>query len=161
MQRWLIDAAWKDRTRAQFAPIFAFAVAQRGQYETFQIVPPEVAKPLGVATGTPVVSGVHLNGRTIATTGWTASTTGIMKAMDFIKFSGHAKVYMVVADASSDVSGNATLTIEPALMDSLSAGEGITVTDVPFTVAFVGDVQEYAARPPLLFDYQAKFIEVP
>jgi hypothetical protein len=37
-QRWKIEADYAPLTRAAFAPLFAFANAQRGQYETFTYV---------------------------------------------------------------------------------------------------------------------------
>jgi hypothetical protein len=146
--------------RTSYAPIFAFAIAQEGQYETFQLVLPGIYDPQGVATGTPIVSGAHASGKSIPTTGWTASVVGILKAGDFLKFDNHTKVYMVTADASSDGSGSANLSIEPPLVAALVDTESITVTGVPFTVAFDGDIQEFGVRSPVLFSYQASFIEV-
>jgi hypothetical protein len=159
-QRWAFDVNYPPMTRSEFAPVYAFCISQRGQYETFTFVPPVVSDPQGTATGTPVVNGAHSAGdTTIATDGWTNSTQ-ILKAGDFIKFANHSKVYMIVSDSSSDGSGEANLVIEPPLMAALSDNEAITANDVPFTVALTTDSQEYAAGPPDTYDFSIQLIEV-
>jgi len=67
---------------------------------------------------------------------------------------------MVTADATSDGSGNATLTIEPPLLADVADDESITVADVPFTVALVNDTQVFAAGPPNLYEFSLQLIEV-
>ena len=131
-QRWVITADWVGLTRAQFAPIQAFVVAQRGQWDTFTAVLPAHKLPQGVASGSPLVNGASQQGRTLATRGWTASMAGVLKAGDFIGIAGQTKVYMVTADASSDGYGNATLVIEPALMAVPADGASLVIRNVPF-----------------------------
>jgi len=160
-QRWLIEGAYPVMTRSEFAPIYAFSVAQRGQYETFTFVLPGLDTPQGGIPGTPLVDGADQTGRSIDTKGWTADQSNVLKAGDFIKFAGHNKVYMVTADAGSDASGLSTLTIEPALVSSPADEAALTVDDIPFTVAFAQDVVETSIRPALLFSYEVSFVEVP
>ena len=69
--------------------------------------------------------------------------TGTLKAGDFIKFNGHTKVYMVVADATADGSNEATLTIEPPLISSLANDETVSYDNIPFTVHLTNDIQEF------------------
>jgi len=159
-QRWAFDVNFPPMTRSEFAPVYAFCVAQRGQFETFTFVPPVVSDPQGTATGTPLSNGPHVAGdTTIVTDGWSNSIT-CLKAGDFLKFSGHNKVYMVISDATSDGSGNSTLTIEPPLLASIADNEAITVSDVPFTVALVSDTQEFAAGAPNIYEFSLQMIEV-
>ena len=159
-QRWAFEVNYPPMTRAEFAPVYAFCIAQRGQYETFTFVPPVVSDPQGTATGTPLVNGAQSAGdNTIVTDGWSNSITAL-KAGDFLKFSGHNKVYMVTADATSDGSGNATLTIEPPLMADVSDDEALTVGDVPFTVSLVNDTQEFSAGPPNIYEFNLQLIEI-
>jgi hypothetical protein len=159
-QRWSFDVSFPPMTRSEFAPVYAFCIAQRGQFETFTFVPPVVSDPQGTATGTPLVNGTHDAGdSTIVTDGWSNSIT-CLKAGDFLKFSGHNKVYMVVEDATSDGSGNSTLTIEPPLMSDLSDNESITVADVPFTVSLITDAQEFTAGPPNIYEFTLQLVEV-
>ena len=159
-QRWRLTMQYPPLTRDELAPLFAFAVAQRGQFETFTFVPPDLATPRGAATGVPVVDGAGQTGRTLAIRGATASVTGWLRAGDVIKLASGPKVYMVTADADTDASGKATLSIEPALMSSPADGEAVMVRDVPFTVAFAGDSQTYTVEPGLIYGYQIDLVEV-
>lgn len=68
--------------------------------------------PLGVATGTPLVR-VSALGNTLATQGWAAGVTGILRAGAWVGVNGELK--RLVADADSDGSGYATLSLRPAL----------------------------------------------
>jgi len=159
-QRWGLRGSYAPLTRAQAAELFAFSVKQKGQFETFTIVPPTVETPMGVATGTPLVDGVHAAGdTTIVTNGWTTSTTDIMKVGDYLKF-GHDKVYMVVSNATSSSTGATTLTIHPALMTALANDEVITVSSVPFTVAFASDQQDISEAASGTFGFSISLVEV-
>lgn len=137
---WRMRLLTKLLPRAIWQKFFAFGVKQRGRFYTFTLPSSVLRAPLGVASGTPLVNGAHSAGdTTITTDGWTASVTGIMKAGDLLKFENHAKVYMVMEDANTDVAGGSTLTIEPALVADLADNEPVTVNDVPFTMAFAQD----------------------
>ena len=158
-QRWLVTADWMGLTRAQFAPIQAFVIAQRGQWDSFAMVLPGHKVPQGVASGSPLVNGASQSGRTLVTDGWTPSTTGILKAGDFIGIAGQTKVYMVTADATSDAAGNATLTIEPALMATPADNAALVVRNVPFTLALATDTLEMAVQPPVLYNFSLSLVE--
>ena len=123
----------------------AFIMKQRSGKENFTIIPPEVEDARGVETGTLAVNGSHTAGdTTIAIDGFAADTANRLRTGDFIKFNGHTKVYMVVADVTSS-SGAATVTIEPPLVSSLSDDEAVTYDNVPFTVHLTNDIQEFGA----------------
>ncbi len=160
--RWMLSASWPALTRAQWAAFYGFAQAQRGQYGTFTyVLGGYLSSPQGAGTGTPLVKGASQSGRSVITDGWTALVTGILKAGDFIKFAGHAKVYMLTADVDSDYTGSATLAIEPALFATPADNEAITVNNVPFTVAFGSDTRETDVAPGKIFTFAADMIEVP
>ena len=158
-QRWVVTADWEGLNRAQFAPIQAFVIAQRGQWDSFSMVLPGHKAPQGVASGTPLVSGANQSGRTLVTKGWSASVNGILKAGDFIGITGQTKVYMVTSDANSDASGNATLNIEPALMAVPTDGAALTVRNVPFTLALASDTIEMGVQPPVLYNFSLSLVE--
>lgn len=147
---WKIAVSYPPMTRDEFAPIFAFAVSQRGAFDTFTLTLPQHDTPRGTATGTPLVNGAHGRGAvSISTDGWTNNITGIMKAGDILKFASHSKVYMITADANSGpTTGPATLLITPPLIESLADNEVITVNDVPFTVGFKNRPQEFKTKNP-------------
>lgn len=158
-QRWGFALGYHNRTRAEMAPLLAFALAQRGQYGTFSFVPSIIGQPQTAVTGTPLVKGAQTAGRSILTDGWAVSST-VLKAGDFIKFA-HAKVYMLTADAVSNGSGEVTLAIEPALYSAVADNEALVVTSVPFTVAFGGDSHEIGIMAKPVFDWACELVESP
>ena len=158
-QYFKMTATFPPMTRAQFAPINAFVIKQRGQYESFQVVPPVVNAGLGSPAGTPLVNGADQTGRTIVTDGWSNSIT-IFKAGDYLKFANHDKVYTVTADVSSSGAGAATIAIEPALITSPATDSAITYTSVPFTVALTSRVQEFSTGTTGLFEFEIDLEEV-
>jgi len=132
-QQWAFSAKYNPMTREEFAPVYAFLVSQRGRFGTFTIVPPVIGTTSGTATGT-MVSGTESAGSTsISVSGF----TGTIKAGDFVKFENHSKVYMVTADQT----GSGSITIEPGLVESVTSGDEITYTNVPFTMRLNNDVQ--------------------
>jgi hypothetical protein len=106
---------------------------------------------VGIATGTPLVKGANQNvtyaaskdtgTQSLITDGWTASQTGILKAGDVFTIANvyavnpvskatlpFLKQFTVTADADSDGSTNATLTISPPIITS---GANQTCSAVP------------------------------
>ena len=158
-QYWIMRAKFAPMTRAQFAPIHAFVMAQRGRYESFTLTPPVLSTGLGSPAGTPLVNGADQTGRSVVTDGWNNSIT-IFKADDYIKFANHDKVYTVTADASSSGAGASTISIEPALVTSPADDSAITYASVPFTVALRSGVQEFATGTTGLFEFEIDFEEV-
>ena len=123
-----------------YGELMAFIMKQRSGKENFTIIPPEVEDARGNVSGTVLVNGVHAVADTTITVD---AMTGTLKAGDFIKFAGHNKVYMVVADVTADGSNEATVTIEPPLLTALGNNEIVTYDNVPFTVHLTNDIQEF------------------
>lgn len=154
-QKWLFSAEYNMLTRTQFAPVWAFCLAQEGMLQPFTIVAPVISQSSGDATGTLRVNNVS---------GYPAGTSsllvdgisGTIKAGDFIKFNGHTKVYAVV----SDITGAGTLTIVPALMEAVVNDEVILYRDVPFTVRLANDIQEFDAQSYDRYNFEIDFEEV-
>jgi len=150
-QRWLIEAGYPAMTRSQFAPLWAFVNAQKGQYNTFTYKPPIYKDSSGTATGTLLANGSASAGdSSIACDG----LTGTLKAGDFIKFAGHDKVYTLTADATT------SLAIEPPLLSAVADNEAITYNDVPFTMAFQDDKQELSMGIDQMVGFSIKLVEV-
>ena len=138
-QYWSFSLSFPEMTRANFAPLQAFMIKQRGAKESFTVTFPSYMNAQGTASGSP--TGTASAGATSITLG--GSGSGTLKAGDFIKFANHDKVYMIVADAGNIASSN-TLTIEPPLQTAVS-GIAITYDSVPFTVYAPNDVQQFRA----------------
>ena len=158
-QYFKMTGSFPPMTRAQFAPIHAYVLKQRGQYESFQVVPPVVNAGLGSPAGTPLVNGADQTGRSVVTDGWNNAIV-IFKAGDYLKFANHDIVYTVTADVTSSGAGAATIAIEPALITSPADDSAITYTSVPFTVALTTRVQEFSTGTTGLFEYEIDLEEV-
>lgn len=160
--RWLLSLEYRELRRDEYAPLWAFLVAQRGQYETFTIVPAGHETPRGALGGTPLAAGGTAAGlRSVPIDGLSTSVTGWGKAGDFVKFDGHAKVYMLTADVASNGAGEATLAIEPALSAAVADNEPVSLTSVPFTVALSRDDAPLPFRGGLRADLSVELVEAP
>ena len=132
-------------TQTDSQAIFAFLQKQKGSFENFTIAHP--LDNLGASKNETdiLVNGSHTTSdASIALDGFTANTTGALKAGDLIKFNGHNKVYMVTGDANSSAGGAATISIEPPLQAALANNEDIDTNQPSFTVALVQDDLLYA-----------------
>ena len=163
-QRWSFTVTYPLMPRSTFAPIQAFMIKQRSQKENFTITFPSYLNTQGNENTTINVNGVHAVGdTTIDIDGFHADGDHRLKAGDFIKFSGHSKVYMIMADVIAS-SNAATVTIEPPLTTALANDETVTYDSVPFTVHLSSDVQEFQANQSNnegkpLFKYEFDVIE--
>ncbi len=160
-QRWLFKAIYPPLARADLDSIYAFSVAQRGQYEKFTWVPKTIGTTRGITSESPVVDGALAVGvNAAAVDGLTASTSNILRAGDFFKFSGHTKVYMVTSDMTSDGSGDATLNFSPKLSTAVANNETITTSSVPFQVAFQSDNRQFTTDRTGYYSYEVNLVEV-
>ena len=160
-QKFRLRLRFPVMTRSEFAPILAFIMKQRSQMESFQYTPPSVDDSLGVASGVISVNGAISAGVTsVAIDGMANSTSGVFKAGDFFRFTGQSKVYMVVADVSSNASGQGTLTFEPPLRSNVADNAVLIYSNVDFTVGLTGDIQEFTIGTENYFQYEIDLIEV-
>lgn len=160
-QRWQLDVEFPPMTRSEFAPIYAFAVKQQGQFETFTYTPPVISTTQGDASESPVVNGAVSVGASQATLdGFSSAQSGIIKTGDFFKFSGHTKIYMATADVDFSGSGTASINFAPNLLNAVANDETITIASVPFTVAFTQDISQFNTDTTALFGFTMSLIEV-
>lgn len=129
--------------RAEAAEWRSFFLKLQGRLNTFNGFDPEGRTPRGVATGTPLVNGGAQTGYSLITDGWTISTTGILKAGDYINVNNELK--QVTDDVDSDGSGNATINFQPPLRNSPSDNATITVFNT--TVEMRLDSDDFSAMP--------------
>ena len=126
---------------------FAFLQKQKGGFETFTIQLPTQNRGADKTNTSVKVVGAHsATDGTISLDGFAASTSGVLKAGDLIKFS-HNKVYMIQADVNSDSGGAATVLIEPNLVEALADNEVVTMNQPSFTVYLPSEEILYATDP--------------
>jgi hypothetical protein len=129
-QYWEAEISLPPMKRADAEYWISFLLKLNGSYGTFLLGDPNGATARGVATGTPLVKGASQTGNELVTDGWTTSTTGILKAGDYIQLGtgSSAKLHKVLDDVNSDSSGNATITIWPDLRAAPSDNAAIVVS---------------------------------
>lgn len=154
-QRWALNAKYPPMTRADFMPVYAFLMQQRGQLNSFTLTIPLLEDARGTATGSLKANGGASAGATSVTVD---GITGTLVEGDMVKFAGHTKVYMVVAH--TETTGNTTnITVSPALRSAVANNEAVTYDDVPIKVRLKNDVQAFDLRVDSLFEYEVDFIE--
>lgn len=120
----MVDPSYVAAWRAFFAQL-------NGRQGTFLFGDPLGTTPRGTVPGTPLIDGTQAGGgTTLATKGWTASQTGILKAGDYIQIGSGTttRLHMVQTDANSDGSGKATLDIWPSIRKEGATNNGAIVT---------------------------------
>lgn len=148
-------------TQSDSQAIFAFLQKQKGSFENFTIAHPLDNLGASKAETDILVNGSHTaSDASIALDGFTANTTGALKAGDLIKFASHTKVYMVQTDIDSDGSGALTVLISPNLISSLADNEAVTVNRPSFTVYLESNEIMYSTDPTGLFSISFDVREV-
>lgn len=130
-QFWEAEISLPPMKRADAEYWISFLLKLNGSYGTFLLGDPNGGTARGVATGTPLVNGGSQSGNELVTDGWTNSTTGILKAGDYIQLGSDSssQLYKVLDDVNSNGSGQATLTIWPDIRTSPSDNAVITVSN--------------------------------
>jgi hypothetical protein len=146
----------------EFRPIQAFIALTQGALNEFDIVIPNVSlstspnRDVAVCT----VDGAHSLGDTTIQIDTNIYSDNVMKAGDVVRFAGHTKVYMATTDINTDGSGNATLNIQPALIETLSNNEAMTTHNTPFRMILSNDTQEFGYQTNSLVSYEIDVREV-
>jgi len=111
------------------ASVEAFINSLDGQYGTFLFGPPHAKAIRGTANTSGVtVSAVASSGSTsLSLTGLGATTT--LKAGDYFQLgsSSTTRLYQIMADVTSDSSGNATIEIRNPLRSAAAIGDTVTL----------------------------------
>jgi hypothetical protein len=136
-QRWMLQLSSKNLTQAEMSELYAFLVRQNGPFGHFTIVPPKHGSTRSTnATGAPTVTTDYAAGVTSIRA---QGGGGSLLSGDFIKFSNHDKVYMIVEDVNQDLSSEDYFEIFPALNTAIDNTTTIQYNSVPFKVHLESD----------------------
>jgi hypothetical protein len=127
--------------RAEAAVFVAAMLSLQGARGTFYFGDPSWTSAQGTATGTPLIKGANQTGQDLITDGWTNTVTGILKAGDWIQVGTGAtrQLCMVLADANSDGSGEATLSLFPRIRTAFADNTAIVTANPKGVWRLVGD----------------------
>lgn len=133
---WLAEVELPPMVREDAEEWLGFLLTLQGQLGTFLLGDPLGSSPRGIATGTPLVRDAGQSGRKLATKGWTPSTTGILKAGDWIGLGQRG--HKVLRDVDSNASGEAILDIYPRLREIPNINDPVTTENVKTLMRLAG-----------------------
>lgn len=130
-QMWTMRFTLPPGKRNTMAKWVAALTSLRGPAGSFLAGDFAHPSPRGVGTGTPLVNGGGQLGTTLNTDGWTPSTTGILKAGDYIQLGSGStsRLYMNLTDVNSNGSGQAALELWPSLRTSPADNAAIVINN--------------------------------
>lgn len=94
-----------------------------GRFKVFAL--PNPIPPIASRSGLALNAGANKGSESISIKNFPTSTSGAVRASDFLNISGHAKAYRIVFDANSNSSGVASVTITPPLVQNVTANSSI------------------------------------
>jgi len=146
--KWMATLIYEDWRRHEMQAYEAFLVSLRGSAGRFYLWNHARETPLGIATGTPLVNGAGQEGASLMTDGWTPNQAGILLGGDYIGVNDELK--MVVDDADTDATGQATLSFEPPLRASPPDNDPVILTRPTARFLLVDDEQAaFSYKGPL------------
>lgn len=130
-QMWQADVTLPPMKRDDAAVWVAWLVSLRGRFGTFLMGDPNGATPRGSIGGTPLVNGAGQTGETLLIDGCTANVTNWLKAGDYVQLGSGATatLHKVLANASSNGSGQVTLSLWPHIRSAPADNAAVTVTN--------------------------------
>jgi len=180
----VVSVNFPPMTREEFAPVDAFMMRQRGRDESFTLVMPDKATPLGGVSGAPVLYDDYPAGTdTIVLDAMVPSVVKAFAASDIINFGGYTKVHTVAFDADSQANNTrvledgtvrlledgsdrlmedantVTLTISPPLYKALNKGVSVNYNNVAYTMKFKTDSMSVDISAPRFYSRQVEMIE--
>jgi len=161
-QMWTGEFELPPMSRAEAAPWVAALVSLNSSEGTFYYGDPAWATPQGVGTGTPLVKGASQTGYDLITDAWTPSTTGIVKAGDWLQIGATTamKLHMIMADANSAATtGETTLTLWPKLRASPADNLAVTVTSPKGIWRLAGPIDWTISVDQIISGITIQFVE--
>lgn len=154
--RWLATYELAAMIREEAEEWIAWLTSLNGMSGRFYGHDPSAASPRGAASGSPVTDGGGQVGTSLASRGWTPNTL-ILRAGDYIAWnapSGWRELHQVTADATSDGSGGATLSLAPPVRESPADGESLIVTAASCVMRLKDDSAEWTVDEAMTYGIQ-------
>lgn len=149
-------------TRARASEWIAFGLKLEGSFNQFLMGDPSARVPMGIATGIPLVDGSGQEGNILATKGWTASTSNILRRGDYIQVGSGSlsRLHMVLDNVNSDGAGLAAIPIAPNLRYSPGNNNPIVVSDPKGVFRMVDNTFSWAVSPGGIYRLGFRAVEV-
>lgn len=153
---WTVKVRLLNRNGAERAQLQAF-LTKIGRRHNFTLKDHAFVRR-GSGAGTPLINGVGLTGNSIATDGWTPNAAGVLLEGDLVQIRN--QLVMCTADVTANGSGQATLTVMPAIRIAPTDNSAI-VTSAPTGIFRVLDPSiSWGQGPGIVFsDFQFTAVE--
>lgn len=159
---WMLDVNYPPCSGSDAEELISALVSLNGQEGTFLIGDQANKRPRGTGGSmAPVVNGNGQSGRSLVTDTWTPSRSGLLLAGDWIQLGSDADAHLhkVVSRVSSDVYGQATLEIWPALRESPTDGDAITLVNPVGTFRLAAPTFSWSIDVAKIYGVQFQAIE--
>lgn len=127
------------RSEQLAADWMAFFLQCQGQANAFDAYDPDRKSPRGALGGTPLVNGAGQTGNTLAIDGCTPGVVNWARAGDYFSCNGELK--QLTAPVTTNGSGQATLTFQPAMRSSPPDNTPLNFDRPTCTMILVDDKQ--------------------
>jgi hypothetical protein len=158
--RWEATFSWTTLSEADWHQLAAWW-NQMAQANYRCALPNYAYQALGSLAGTPLVNGAAQTGSTLATKGWTASASGVLKAGDMFQITDGTKhqLVMVTADANADGLGHSSVSITPPLRISPTDASALVVANPTARFMLSNGDTSLSFQPPRLSSASLSLIE--
>lgn len=131
-------------TLADFGEWRAFISGLMGAAGRFNAFDPSFTKPFGAfdsGLDTPLVKGAGQTGKSLITDGWRNSGVNLLKGGDYFELTLNSikRLFLATADASSDGSGNMTISMVPPLQESPADNLALVLSTPKVEMMLAGD----------------------
>ncbi len=152
-QWWEAECRLPPMKRDTAEEVVAALMSLRSKLGTFLMGDPAGATARGVGGGTPVVDGAGQSGHQLAVRGLPLSTTGWLKAGDWLQLGSgsSARLHKVLVQVDSDGAGEATLDIWPRLREAPADGATVTIASCKGVWQLSSNTFEYAIEPATIY----------
>tara|TARA_R110002167_G_scaffold45515_5_gene136738 strand:+ start:1928 stop:2515 length:588 start_codon:yes stop_codon:yes gene_type:complete len=155
--RWFASFTWSSRQGVDAKTLKGQFTSLNGPLGTFKISPPD-SESLGTFLGAGLVNGAGQTGTTLITDGWGINQPSLGVVGDYFEINGELKI--LTESATSDGSGNATLTFAPAIRKSPADGSDVITSNPMLTARIVGDAPVWALSAPVIHAFSIDCSEV-
>lgn len=145
--RWFGSFTWSGRKGVDAKTLKGIFSSLNGPVGTFTITPPD-SESLGTFLGAGKVNGASQTGNQLITNGWDINQPLLGSIGDYIEINNELKI--LTANASSDGSGNSTLTFAPAIRKSPADLSDVITTNPKLTARIVGESPVWALSAPII-----------
>lgn len=153
---WKASLSFKNLNGDDRQEMQAFLVRLNGQQHRFTLHDHSFTRR-GVGGGTLLVNGSGQSGITLLCNGASVNKTNYLRAGDYISFNN--ELHMVVADTSSNSSGNVTLTIAPPIRKVPSSGQIVDYATPVSGVFMLAGPASWSTKVGVFSDFNIEAVE--